>query len=102
MWKTGTGDAQTTGGDLVVWAVPPKGVPKMPKIKSGMPDVEEIGCVEGGPGMSVSGGWTLHFSWGCTNSYSQSNITFNNNGTFGGTLTGRWIQQNGTLLLSFD
>jgi hypothetical protein len=52
--------------------------------------------------MSVSGNWILHFSWGCTNSYSQSNITFNANGTFGGTLHGKWVQQDGTLLLSFD
>jgi class 3 adenylate cyclase len=52
--------------------------------------------------MSVSGNWILHFSWGCTNSYSQSNVTFNANRTFGGTLPGKWVQQDGTLLLSFD
>jgi hypothetical protein len=29
-------------------------------------------------------------------------ITFNANGTFGGGLAGKWVQQDGTLLLSFD
>jgi hypothetical protein len=52
--------------------------------------------------MSVNGGWILHFSWGCTSSYSQTEIDFSNNGTFGGPFTGRWVQQDGTLLLSFD
>jgi hypothetical protein len=52
--------------------------------------------------VSVSGNWTLHYSWGCGSSYSQSPITFNNNGTFGGGSPGKWVQQDGTLLLSFD
>ena len=52
--------------------------------------------------MSVSGNWTGHFSWGCTSTYGQFNITFNANGTFGGTFAGKWVQQDGTLLLSFD
>jgi hypothetical protein len=52
--------------------------------------------------MSVSGNWTLHFSWGCSASYGQSPITFNTNGTFSGGLPGKWVQQDGTLLLSFD
>jgi hypothetical protein len=52
--------------------------------------------------MSVSGNWIAHFSWGCTNNYGQFNITFNSNGTFGGTFPGKWVQQDGTLLLSFD
>lgn len=52
--------------------------------------------------MSVSGPWTLHFSWGCTNNYGQASIVFNSNGTFGGSLPGKWILQDGTLLLSFD
>lgn len=50
----------------------------------------------------VSGNWILHFSWGCGNNYSQLNMTFNNNGTFSGPLSGKWVQQDGTLLLSFD
>ena len=52
--------------------------------------------------MSVSGNWIGHFSWGCTNTYGQFNITFNPNGTFGGAFAGKWVQQDGTLLLSFD
>ena len=53
--------------------------------------------------MSISGNWTLHYSWGPTNSYSQSGITFNANGTFvNGSATGKWRQQDGTILLSFD
>jgi hypothetical protein len=52
--------------------------------------------------MSVSGNWILHFSWGCTNNYGQANITFNSDGTFSGSLPGKWVQQDGTLLLSFD
>jgi hypothetical protein len=52
--------------------------------------------------MSVSGPWLLHFSWGCTNNYGQHPLTFNNDGTFSGSLPGKWVQQDGTLLLSFD
>jgi hypothetical protein len=52
--------------------------------------------------MAVSGSWILHYSWGCTSGYAQSNITFNTDGTFGGSLPGKWVQQDGTLLLSFD
>lgn len=50
----------------------------------------------------VSGDWVLHFSWGPTNAYSQAPIVFNANGTFGGANTGKWQQQDGTILLSFD
>ena|SRR5262249_18515018 len=52
--------------------------------------------------MPVSGNWILHFSWGCTPTYGQTPITFNANGTFSGPFTGKWAQQDGTLLLSFD
>jgi hypothetical protein len=52
--------------------------------------------------MPVSGNWTLHYSWGCTAAYSQSPITFNANGTFGGQFTGNWVQQDGTLLWSYN
>jgi hypothetical protein len=52
--------------------------------------------------MAVSGNWILHFSWGCTQGYAQANITFNPNGTFSGTHPGKWIQQDGTLLWSYD
>jgi hypothetical protein len=53
-------------------------------------------------GTTMTGVWTLHFSWGCTSSYAQSNLSFNSNGTFGGALAGKWRRQDGTLLLSFD
>jgi hypothetical protein len=52
--------------------------------------------------MSVDGNWVLHFSWGATNNYSQTNITFNTNRTFSGPGTGQWRQLDGTLMLSFD
>jgi len=60
-----------------------------------------INVVIAAPG-KVSGNWILHYSWGPTNNYSQSSIVFNSNGTFGGAATGKWQQQDGTLLLSFD
>jgi Zn-dependent metalloprotease len=59
-----------------------------------------INVLSTGPGMS--GNWVLHFSWGCTGSYSPLTITFNSNGTFSGGATGKWAQQDGTILLSFD
>lgn len=52
--------------------------------------------------MSISGNWVLHYSWGGTSNYSQTNITFNTNGTFSGPGTGQWRQREGTMLLSFD
>lgn len=50
----------------------------------------------------ISGNWLLHFSWGATQSYAQTMLSFNGNGTFAGALTGKWHQQDGTILLSFD
>ncbi len=52
--------------------------------------------------LNVSGNWVLHYSWGCTGSYGQAMITFNNDGTFTGTLTGKWVHQDGTFLWSYD
>lgn len=51
---------------------------------------------------NISGNWVLHFSWGATSNYGQTTVSFNSNGTFGGPLTGKWHQQDGTILLSFD
>jgi kumamolisin len=51
---------------------------------------------------SVTGNYIGHFSWGCGNNYGQFNITLNGDGTFGGTFPGKWVKQDGTLLLSFD
>jgi len=50
----------------------------------------------------IFGNWTLHYSWGATGTYNSVKLTFNNNGTFSGGATGRWSQQDGTVLLSFD
>jgi hypothetical protein len=50
----------------------------------------------------ISGNWTLHFSWGATGTYAQVGLVFNSNGTFTGAGSGKWVQQDGTLLLSFD
>lgn len=52
--------------------------------------------------LSSSGTWILHYSWGSTNNYNQTTITFNNNGTFSGTSTGKWVQQEGTFLWMYD
>ncbi|MEX5295394.1 M4 family metallopeptidase [Kocuria sp. CPCC 205268] len=46
--------------------------------------------------------WVLHYSWGCTDSFARAALTFHDDGTFTGELSGRWHQQDGTLLLSFD
>lgn len=52
--------------------------------------------------MAVEGNWTLHYSWGFTSNYAQAPITFNSDGTFGGTYGGKWRQLAGTLMLTFD
>jgi hypothetical protein len=52
--------------------------------------------------MTLPGAWVLHYSWGCTPNYAQTNITLNNDGSFGGPLTGQWRLRDGTLMLSFD
>ncbi len=62
---------------------------------------KQVGIIVAGAA-KVAGNWILHYSWGPTNTYAQSSIVFNNNGTFGGAATGKWQQQDGTLLLSFD
>jgi hypothetical protein len=49
-----------------------------------------------------SGNYIGHYSWGCSSNYGQFNITFNTDGTFAGTFPGKWVKQDGTLLLSFD
>ena len=50
----------------------------------------------------VTDAWTLHYSWGCTDSYAQTALTFHDDGSFTGDLAGKWHQQDGTLLLTFD
>jgi hypothetical protein len=52
--------------------------------------------------MIASGAWVLHFSWGCTRVYSSVDITFHDDGTItGGAGPGLWVQQDGTLMLSW-
>jgi hypothetical protein len=50
----------------------------------------------------ISGNWMLHYSWNATGRYNQVNLTFNTDGTFSGATNGKWVQQDGTIMLSFD
>lgn len=52
--------------------------------------------------IKVSGNWTLHYAWSSTAQYSQVNLIFNSDGTFSGSAAGKWVQQFGTILLSFN
>jgi hypothetical protein len=52
--------------------------------------------------MTLPGAWVLHYSWGCTQNYAQTNLTLNPDGSFTGPLTGQWRLRDGTLQLSFD
>jgi hypothetical protein len=52
--------------------------------------------------MTLPGAWVLHYSWGSTPNYSQTNLTLNNDGTFSGSLNGQWRLRDGTVMLSFD
>ncbi|MGB9939042.1 hypothetical protein [Methanosarcina sp.] len=55
--------------------------------------------------MAVVGQWTFHYDWGCSGSYVQVGITFNNNGTFNipsQGLAGKWVQSDGMILWQFD
>jgi Zn-dependent metalloprotease len=51
---------------------------------------------------TISGTWTLHFSWGSTLYYGQAETTFDGDGTFDGAYPGQWRMRDGGLLLSFD
>jgi hypothetical protein len=54
--------------------------------------------------MSVSGQFGLHYSWGCTGSYSTNTVTFNADGTFadGSGGAGRWSQTNGNIIWRYN
>ncbi len=52
--------------------------------------------------LKISGNWTLHYSWGPTSQYRPLDLVFSSNGTFSGGANGKWAQQDGTILLSFD
>ncbi|HEX9170670.1 MAG TPA: hypothetical protein VF886_17380 [Roseiarcus sp.] len=47
--------------------------------------------------MSIVGNWTLFYSWGCSGSYNQATLTFNNNGTFKTSdgFSGQWALNGG-------
>lgn len=63
---------------------------------------QQVGIIVVPTSLKISGNWTLHYSWGPTNNYASVNLIFNSNGTFSGGAAGKWSQQDGTLLLSFD
>ncbi len=53
----------------------------------------------------MSGGaWTLHFDWGCTGNYTQVPMMLGGDGTFtvSSTETGKWIENDGKIMLHFD
>ena len=54
--------------------------------------------------MSVSGQFSLHYSFGCSGNYANSTVTFNANGTFstGDGFHGRWSQTNGNIIWRYD
>jgi hypothetical protein len=63
---------------------------------------QQVGILVTAAAPKVSGNWLLHYSWGPTYNYSQVALNFRPDGTFGGGAAGKWTQQDGTLLLSFD
>jgi hypothetical protein len=63
---------------------------------------QQVGILVTASPPKISGSWILHYSWGPTYYYAQTALTFNADGTFGGGAVGKWDQQDGTLLLSFD
>ena len=63
---------------------------------------QQVGIVVSASQPKISGNWVLHYSWGPTQTYAQVSLSFNSNGTFAGGEPGRWQQQDGTVLLSFD
>jgi Zn-dependent metalloprotease len=63
---------------------------------------KQVGIIVTAAAPKVSGNWTLHYSWGPTYTYGQVSLVFNPDSTFTGAFTGKWQQQDGTLLLAFD
>jgi hypothetical protein len=63
---------------------------------------QQVGIIVTATAVKISGNWTLHYSWGPTASYAQVGLQFKNDGTFSGGAVGRWWQQDGTVLLSFN
>lgn len=54
--------------------------------------------------MSIAGQWNLNYNWGCSGPYSQTTLTFNNDGTFstGTGNHGRWSQTNSNAIWKYD
>ena len=54
--------------------------------------------------MSIVGQWTLFYSFGCSGSYNQSTVTFDNNGTFktGDGFSGQWALLSGNVHWVYD
>jgi hypothetical protein len=63
---------------------------------------QQVGIIVSASSTKISGNWTLHYSWGPTSSYAQVALQFKSDGTFSGGAVGKWWQQDGTLLLSFN
>ena len=63
---------------------------------------QQVGILVTATAVKISGNWTLHYSWGPTYNYAQVALQFKNDGTFSGGASGKWIQQDGTVLLSFN
>ena len=53
--------------------------------------------------VSIVGNWTLHYDWGSDGTYSTSPMTVAAGGTWsGGGYTGRWIQEEGMFMFTFN
>jgi hypothetical protein len=63
---------------------------------------QQVGIIVTATAVKISGNWTLHYSWGPTYNYAQVALQFKSDGTFSGGAVGKWMQQDGTLLLSFN
>jgi Thermolysin metallopeptidase, alpha-helical domain/Thermolysin metallopeptidase, catalytic domain len=63
---------------------------------------QRVGILVTAAAPKISGNWVLHYSWGPTSNYAQVTLDFKADGTFAGGAVGRWTQQDGTLLLSFN
>ena len=53
---------------------------------------------------SIVGTWKMNFSWGCSTSYSSiPSFVFNAGGTWsGGASSGKWVQNEGMLILNIN
>jgi hypothetical protein len=56
------------------------------------------------PPVTWTGTWTLHYSWGCTGTFSSTSITFFSNGTFssGQGQSGHWFSSSSMIIWHYD